>query len=52
MQLSKKMSNISPSGTVVLAQKARQLKAQVKYIKEIGEGQPNFNTPEFIIIYD
>ena len=51
MQLSKKMSNISPSGTVVLAQKARQLKAQGKDIIELGEGEPDFNTPEFIIRY-
>ena len=48
MQLSKKMLKISPSGTVILAQKARQLKAEGKDIIELGEGEPDFNTPEFI----
>ena len=51
MQLSKKMLKISPSGTVILAQKARQLKAEGKDIIELGEGEPDFNTPEFIIRY-
>ena len=51
MQLSKKMLKISPSGTVILAQKARQLKAEGKDIIELGEGEPDFNTPEFIIKY-
>ena len=51
MQLSKKMLKISPSGTVILAQKARQLKAEGKDIIELGEGEPDFNTPDFIIKY-
>ena len=48
MQLSKKMLKISPSGTVILAQKARQLKAEGKDIIELGEGEPDFNTPKNI----
>ena len=37
MQLSKKMLKISPSGTVILAQKARQLKAEGKDIIDIAD---------------
>jgi len=37
MQLSKKMLKISPSGTVILAQKARQLKAEVKILLNLGK---------------
>ena len=49
MKLSKKISQITPSGTVILAQRARELKAMGKDIIELGEGEPEFNTPEFII---
>ena len=49
IQLSKKMSNIKPSATVMLGEKARDLSAQGKDIIQLGEGEPDFNTPDFII---
>ena len=49
MLLSKKIAQITPSGTVMLAQKARELKALGRDIIELGEGEPDFQTPEFII---
>ena len=49
IQLSKKMSDIKPSATVMLGQKARDLSAQGKDIIQLGEGEPDFNTPDFII---
>ncbi len=49
MLLSKKIEQITPSGTVMLAQKARELKALGRDIIELGEGEPDFQTPEFII---
>ncbi len=49
MKLSKKINKIFPSNTVILGQKARELKALGKDIIQLGEGESNFNTPEHII---
>ncbi len=49
IQLSRKILKINPSGTVVLGQKARELIAQGKDVIQLGEGEPDFNTPDFII---
>ena len=43
------MSKITPSGTVVLGQKARELIAKGKDVIQLGEGEPDFDTPDFII---
>ena len=49
IQLSRKILKINPSITVVLGQKARELIAQGKDVIQLGEGEPDFNTPDFII---
>jgi len=49
MKLSKKINNILPSNTVVLGQKARELISLGKDIIQLGEGEPDFNTPYHII---
>ena len=49
MKLSKKINNILPSNTVVLGQKARELISLGKDIIQLGEGEPDFNTPDHII---
>ena len=48
MKLSKKINNILPSNTVVLGQ-ARELISLGKDIIQLGEGEPDFNTPDHII---
>jgi len=49
MKLSKKINNILPSSTVILGQKARELISLGKDIIQLGEGEPDFNTPDHII---
>ena len=49
MQLNKKIAKIAPSATVVLGQKARELRAQGSNIIQLGEGEPDINTPDFIV---
>ena len=49
MQLNKKIAKIAPSATVVLGQKARELRAQGSNIIQLGEGEPDLNTPDFIV---
>ena len=49
MQLNKKIAKIAPSATVVLGQKARELRAQGNNIIQLGEGEPDLNTPDFIV---
>ncbi len=49
MQISTKIKNIRTSGTVKMAQLARELKQEGKDIIELSEGEPDFNTPKFII---
>ena len=49
MKLSKKINNILPSNTVILGQKARELISLGKDIIQLGEGEPDFNTPDHII---
>ena len=48
MQLSKKVQKARVSGTVKLAQLARDLKDAGRDIIELGEGEPDFDTPEFV----
>lgn len=49
MQLSRKIKNVRVSGTVKLAQMARDLKAAGRDIIELGEGESDFDTPQFVI---
>ena len=49
MKLSKKIIDIEPSSTVILGQKARELISSGKDVIQLGEGEPDFNTPDHII---
>ena len=49
MKLSKKIIDIEPSSTVILGQKARELISSGKDVIQLGEGEPDFNTPQNII---
>ena len=49
MQISNKIKNIRTSGTVKMTQLARELKQEGKNVIELSEGEPDFNTPKFII---
>ncbi len=48
MLLSKRMQYISPSITLSIDAKAKELKAQGKDIIAFGAGEPDFDTPENI----
>ncbi|MCQ2009162.1 MAG: pyridoxal phosphate-dependent aminotransferase [Sporolactobacillus sp.] len=49
MQLAKRVETITPSSTLAITAKAGELKAQGYDVIGLGAGQPDFNTPEFII---
>lgn len=48
IQLAKKLDRIKPSITLVTAARAIELKAQGEDIIDLGVGEPDFDTPEFI----
>ena len=47
--ISKKVKNISPSLTLEITAKAKKLKSEGVSIISFGAGEPDFNTPDFII---
>ena len=47
--ISKKVKNISPSLTLEITAKAKKLKSEGVSIIGFGAGEPDFNTPDFII---
>ncbi|MCO7125772.1 pyridoxal phosphate-dependent aminotransferase [Sporolactobacillus shoreicorticis] len=49
MQLAKRVETITPSSTLAITAKAGELKEQGYDVIGLGAGQPDFNTPEFII---
>ncbi|MGN7285858.1 pyridoxal phosphate-dependent aminotransferase [Shouchella rhizosphaerae] len=49
MLLSKKVNNITPSSTLAITAKANALKEQGHHVIGLGAGEPDFNTPSFII---
>ncbi|MCL1632608.1 pyridoxal phosphate-dependent aminotransferase [Sporolactobacillus sp. CPB3-1] len=49
MRLSKRVETITPSSTLAITAKAAELKAQGYDVIGLGAGQPDFNTPDFII---
>lgn len=49
MQLSEKIKSVRVSGTVKLAQMARELKSAGRDIIELSEGEPDFDTPEHVV---
>ncbi len=49
MSISKKVNDIAPSLTLEITAKAKKLKAEGVSIIGFGAGEPDFNTPEYII---
>ncbi|MFT8708174.1 MAG: pyridoxal phosphate-dependent aminotransferase [Sporolactobacillus sp.] len=49
MQLADRVSTITPSSTLAITAKAGELAAQGFDVIGLGAGQPDFNTPDFII---
>ncbi|SFE34589.1 pyridoxal phosphate-dependent aminotransferase [Alteribacillus iranensis] len=49
MQLSKRVSTLSPSPTLAITAKAKALKEEGHDIIGLGAGEPDFNTPDYII---
>lgn len=49
MRLSKKVREITPSSTLAISAKAQELKKQGKDVIGLGVGEPDFNTPNYII---
>ena len=49
MQISEKIKNIRVSGTIKMADLARELQQEGNDIIELSEGEPDFDTPGFVI---
>jgi aspartate aminotransferase len=49
MKIAQRMAKVSPSATLKLAAKAKELKAQGKPVISFTAGEPDFNTPEPIV---
>ena len=49
MEISKRAKNIAPSLTLAITAKAKAMKAQGLDVVSFGAGEPDFNTPEYII---
>ena len=47
--LSKKVNNIKPSLTLEITAKAKRMKAEGVSVISFGAGEPDFNTPDYII---
>lgn len=49
MKLAERLSQLSPSKTLAITAKAKELKAQGLDVVGLGAGEPDFNTPQHII---
>ena len=49
MKLSKKAKGVQPSATLEITAKAKRLKKEGKKIIAFTAGEPDFNTPDFIV---
>lgn len=49
MELSEKIANIAPSLTLAITAKAKQMKKDGISVVSFGAGEPDFNTPEYIV---
>ncbi|MFD2829333.1 pyridoxal phosphate-dependent aminotransferase [Corticicoccus populi] len=49
MKLSQRVQNLTPSQTIAITAKARELKAEGLDVIGLGAGEPDFNTPDEII---
>ena len=50
LELSKKAAAVKPSSTLAITAKAKELKAQGKDVVGFGAGEPDFNTPEMLLL--
>ncbi|MDD3771283.1 MAG: pyridoxal phosphate-dependent aminotransferase [Weeksellaceae bacterium] len=48
MRLSTRLQNLNPPATILMTQKARELKAEGKDVISLSIGEPDFDTPDFI----
>src|SRR5690625_2525466 len=49
MELSNRVKTLTPSSTLAISAKAQELKKQGEDVIGLGVGEPDFNTPEYII---
>lgn len=49
LQLADRVMALTPSSTLAITAKAKELKAQGQDVIGLGAGEPDFNTPQFII---
>ncbi|MDT8859973.1 pyridoxal phosphate-dependent aminotransferase [Alkalihalobacillus sp. MEB130] len=49
MRLAKRVSTLTPSTTLAITAKAKELKEQGNDVIGLGAGEPDFNTPQYII---
>lgn len=49
MDLSKRVQTLTPSSTLAITAKAKALKAEGHDVIGLGAGEPDFNTPEYIL---
>jgi aspartate aminotransferase len=47
-RLSRRVASLAPSSTAAVARKARALAAQGVHVVDLGLGEPDFSTPEFV----
>ena len=46
MELASRIASLSPSATLAITAKAKEMKAQGIDVISLGAGEPDFNTPE------
>ena len=49
MEITKRVKNIAPSLTLEITAKAKKMKAEGISVIGFGAGEPDFNTPDYII---
>lgn len=49
MELSKRVETLTPSSTLAITAKAKELKKQGHDVIGLGAGEPDFNTPDYIL---
>src|SRR5699024_6930821 len=49
MKLSKRVAELTPSSTLAISAKAKELKDEGHDVIGLGVGEPDFNTPDYII---
>ena len=49
MEISKRAQGIAPSLTLEITAKAKAMKAAGKDVVSFGAGEPDFNTPDYIV---